>query len=203
MSTKPVLWEERRVSPERVTFDTTGDRRIRGVPVTFNTVSRVLMSQRIGPFRERILPSAVDRVLSSGAEVKALWNHNESEVLGSRQAGTLTLRKMARGLEMDLDPPRWASRYVESVERGDVNGMSFGFLVPEGGDEWDFHTDDGVPLRSVGDMVFREVSITAFPAYEGTSVEVSQRSVDLFLERQAHGVPYEWRSKFHDIMQDR
>jgi len=199
MSTKDVAFEERRVSPERVSVDTSGDRHLRGVAVTFNTISKVLMSERIGPFRERILPSAVDRILSSGAEVKALWNHNESEVLGSRRAGTLGFRKMPRGLEIDLDPPKWASRYVESVERGDVDGMSFGFLVPRDGEHWDFDTDDGLPLRSVKDMAFREVSITAFPAYEGTSVEVSQRSLEMFLELRPSVSGYNWREKWHEI----
>jgi hypothetical protein len=189
---------EERTSSERLSTDQSG-RRLSGLAIPFNRTSHVISDERIGRFREMILPQAVDRVLSTGREVKALWNHDQSEVLGSRTAGTLTLNKTARGLLIEIDPPKWAGHYVETVERGDVNRMSFGFKVVEGGEEWDFRTGDGLPLHTVSDMVFREISITAFPAYDDTSVQVSQRSIDLFLECQSR-VPYQWRAKFAELM---
>lgn len=196
------VFEERRVSPERLTIDTSIDRRLRGRAITFNKISKVVVDPRIGRHRERILSTAVDRVLTSGAEVKALWNHDQSQVLGSRRAGTLVLSKGVNGLLMELEPPRWASRHVETVERGDVDGMSFAFQIPTPeGEEWDFRTSDGIPLRTVKDMIFREISIVTFPAYDDTSVVVSQRSIDAFLEQQPHGAPYNWRAKWHEMSQ--
>ncbi len=195
-----MTFEERRVSPERIAIDTSIDRKLRGRAITFNALSKVVSHPRIGPFRERILPEAVDRTLSGGADIKALWNHDTNKVLGSRRAGTLSLTKTIHGLQIEIDPPKWAAGYVETVERGDVDGMSFQFFVPsEDGEEWDFRSLDGLPLRSVRDMVFREISITPFPAYDHTSVEVSQRSIDTFLHIRPDQ-PYDWRSKYHQIM---
>jgi HK97 family phage prohead protease len=195
-------FEERRISSDRVMVDAAVDRHLRGRAVTFNSWSKVMLDKQIGPFRERILSSAVDRVMASGAEVKALWNHNDSDVIGSRRAGTLLLHKSPQGLMIDIDPPKWASRYVETVERGDVDAMSFNLLVPPDGEEWDYRTSDGIPTRSVHDMVFREISIVPFPAYDNTSVEVSQRSIEFFLAHKPDGPVYDWRSRFSEIMRN-
>ncbi len=193
--------EERRIAPERIMVDVSQDRRLRGRAITFNNLSGVIMNPRIGPFRERILPDAVNRTLTGSADVKALWDHDSREVLGSRKAGTLLLTKSVRGLLIEIDPPKWANKYVETVERGDVDGMSFAFGVPTpDSEEWDFRSGDGIPIRTVKDMVFREVSITPFPAYADTEVVVSQRSIDLFLEIQSHVAhAYNWRSRWHEI----
>ncbi len=186
---------ERRASVERVSVD---ERRLRGRAITFNSLSKVIVHPRIGPFREQILPDAVNRTLKGSADVKALWDHDTREVLGSRKAGTLVLTKTLRGLDIEIDPPKWAAKYVETVERGDVDGMSFRFLVPDqSGESWDFGSRDGIPVRSVKDMIFREITITPFPAYEDTTVEVSQRSIDFFLEQ--HRPAYNWRAKYQEI----
>ena len=66
-------------------------------------------------------------------------------------------------------------------------------------EEWDFRTADGIPLRTVHDMVFKEVSITPEPAYENAMVEISKRSVDIFLQYQQAPKSYDWRSKLHEI----
>lgn len=193
--------EERRSSVERVTVDTTHDRKLRGRAITFNSLSKVIVHPRIGPFREQILSDAVDRTLKGTADVKALWDHDTREVLGSRKAGTLILTKTRRGLDIEIDPPKWAAKYVETVERGDVDGMSFHFMVPDqSGESWDFGSRDGIPVRSVKDMIFREITITPFPAYDDTSVEVSQRSIDLFLEQ--HRPSYNWRKLYHEIVNE-
>jgi HK97 family phage prohead protease len=193
--------EERRASPARITVDTLQDRRLRGRAITFNSLSKVIVHPRIGPFREQILSDAVNRTLKGSADVKALWDHDTREVLGSRKAGTLILTKTIRGLDIEIDPPKWAAKYVETIERGDVDGMSFNFVVPnEAGESWDFGSRDSIPIRSVKDMIFREITITPFPAYDDTSVEVSQRSIDLFLEQ--HRPPYNWREKYHQMQMD-
>jgi uncharacterized protein len=191
--------EERRLARDRVTIDLSQDRRLRGRAITFHSLSKVMFHPGIGPFRERILPQAVNRTLTGSADVKALWDHDTREVLGSRNAGTLVLTKTPKGLDLEIDPPKWASRYVETVERGDVDGMSFGFVVMPGedGEEWDLATADGIPIRSVKDMLFREVSVTPFPAYNDTDVGVSQRSIDLFLGVQRKvKASYNWREKW-------
>lgn len=175
--------QELRFATNRASVDRSEGRRITGTPIVFNSVSKIMRDRQIGQFRELIRPEAVDRQLRSGDHVKALWNHNADLVLGNTKAGTLSLRKMSAGLSMTIHPPRWAEPQLETIERGDVDGMSFSFGVPEDGDEWDYDSD-GMPLRTVHDMTFSEVSVVAFPAYPATSVTVSQRSLDAFVEVQ-------------------
>jgi HK97 family phage prohead protease len=151
-----------------------GDRRIRGTAIVFNS-----RSVNLGGFHEVILPGAVDRTLTEAMDVHAFWNHDSGEVLGRTRAGTLQLRKGQRGLDVIIDPPSWADKILESIRRGDVTGMSFGFRVPEGGDDWRMG-DDGMPLREVHDMIVSEVSIVSKPAYQSTNV--SARSLDALRE---------------------
>ena len=72
-----------------------------------------------------------------------------------------------------LDPdhnPR-ASEAYSAVTRGDMTGMSFAFIVNE--EKWeDLDTDK--PLRRITGLrnIF-EVSLVAFPAYPGTSVQAA------------------------------
>ena len=190
---------EERSSSNRAMVERAEGRRIIGTPIVFNSLSHVLRDKYIGPFRERIRPEAVDRTMNKAMSVKALWNHNSDMVLGNTRAGTLALRKMSNGLFMTLDPPRWADPQMESIERGDVDGMSFAFGTTEGGDEWDFDTEDGIPIRDVIDMTFKEVSIVAFPAYPATEVSLSQRSLDNYSEVHStrRGMSIDFARKLH------
>lgn len=191
---------ERRFAQTRAIVDRDEGRHIRGDAIVFNSLSQVLYHKYIGQFRERILPEAVDRTLRDGTAVKALWNHNADLVLGSTKPGTLLLRKTPTALRIDINPPSWADPQLETIERGDVDGMSFAFHVSEEGDVWDFETSDGIPQRDIIDMNFSEVSIVAFPAYGATTVGVSQRSLDAFTEvraeRMGHSVA--WLRKVHE-----
>lgn len=188
--------EQRDAGTRMVVEETdTGQRVLRGMPIVFNSLSHVLFDPFIGRFREIIEPAAVDRTLRANTSVKALWNHNSDLVLGNTRAGTLALRKGSMGLQMELRPPAWAGPQVESVQRGDVDGMSFAFGVAEDGEEFG-EGDDGIPVRYIRDMTFKEVSIVAFPAYPATSVTVSQRSLDRFNETMK-GMTIDFARKLH------
>lgn len=150
------------------------DRKIRGTAIVFNS-----RSVDLGGFTEIILPEAIDRTLREGLDVRALVDHESGKVIGRTKAGTLLLRKTRKGLEVEIDPPdtSYARDLLESVERGDISGMSFGFRVVS--DEW--RMLDGEAVREVTDMIVSEVSVVAFPAYEATDVSVAQRSLQSFL----------------------
>lgn len=131
----------------------------------------IVVNQRsldLGGFFEIILPEAIDRTIAEGLDVRALWNHDPSVILGRSSAGTLTFRKDLKGLAVTIEPPRWAGRYLETIERRDVTGMSFAFNALD--DDW--HLDNGDPIREVLDMRVREVSPVSFPAYPQTDVDV-------------------------------
>lgn len=174
---------ERRFSGE-CRADLSEGRRITGYAIRFNS-----RSVDLGGFVEIIRPEAVKRSLRS-PDVHAYWNHNSDRVLGRTGAGTLQIRSDSKGLAVDIDPPRWADDILESIERGDVTGMSFGFRVPDGGDEWEMDEDAGLVLRTVHDMVIREVSPVSKPAYPSTEVQVSQRSLDALREFQRSTAAY-------------
>lgn len=169
---------ERRYALGEVRIDTDGDRKIRGLAIVFNS-----RSVDLGGFIEIIKPEAVDRTLREGLDVRALVDHDTSKILGRTRAGTLQLRKTRQGLEVLIDPPNTtaARDILESMERGDVTGMSFGFRTVS--DDW--RMEDGEPLREVTDMIVSEVSIVTFPAYPATDVQVAQRSLGAFM--QEHG----------------
>jgi uncharacterized protein len=137
------------------------------------------LSEDLGGFRERVRVGAFTRSLRDGADVRALIDHKPSEILGRTKAHTLTLRPTARGLLAYIDPPNTtrARDLMESIRRGDIDGMSFGFKTV--GDEW--HTEDGVEIRDLCDVDLFDVSVVTFPAYPST--EVGLRSLAAYRDR--------------------
>lgn len=117
-------------------------------------------------FREVISPGAFSGTL--GGDVMALVHHDRSRVLGRTTAGTLRLKEDETGLAVEIDLPDTSDGrdMAISIERGDVSGMSFGFMVTK--QTWD-ETGD-VPTRTIEAVDLIEVTVTAFPAYADTSI---------------------------------
>jgi HK97 family phage prohead protease len=127
---------------------------------------------------ESIAPGAFDESLKQDRDVKALWNHDPTKVLGSTRAGTLRLAADPAGLSFEVDLPgtSYAADLRHLVERRDVASMSFGFL--EGEDEWSV-APDGRQLRThtrVKRLV--EVSPVSIPAYDGTDCYLRHLTFD-------------------------
>lgn len=121
-----------------------------------------------GLFVEKIAPGAFARSLKT-ADVVALMAHDYGRVLGRTSSGTLTLSEDRQGLRftLDVDPstPDGATA-LGLVGRRDIKGCSFGFRVLA--ESWQ-ETDD-LPVRTLTDIDLVEITLTAFPAYEDTSV---------------------------------
>jgi len=130
------------------------------------------LSEDLGGFREKIAPGAFAHALKG--DTYLFWNHNADIVLGRKKAGTLKLSEDKRGLKIEAKPPEWAKSYVETLQRGDVSSMSFGFIAES--DEWD-HKKNIRTLTKIAELP--EVSIVPFPAYSATNVEVALRSKEL------------------------
>jgi HK97 family phage prohead protease len=126
----------------------------------------------IGEFIEVIRPRAFAETVASD-DIRALWNHDSSIVLGRTAAGTLRLEDRTEGLWFELELPKTQAGddALVSIRRGDVTGMSFGFLVPAGGDRV-LRTTRGI-LREINKVKLYEVSPVTFPAYQGTSVSAA------------------------------
>lgn len=120
---------------------------------------------------ETIERGAFARVLSTGSDVKVLWNHDSNIVLGSTANGTASLREDDMGLwgsvEINENDQEAVNAYAR-ISRGDVDGCSFGFDIARMEDWWD---DDGVYHTKITEVdPLYEVSPCTFPAYKGTSI---------------------------------
>ncbi len=126
-------------------------------------------SEPIFDFVEVIQPGAFKRSLAGGADVRALVEHDPGRIIGRRSAGTLTLSEDDRGLKFDITPPdtQVGRDIVTSIDRGDIDGASFGFRVAPGGSEW--RTEQEITVRTLSDVDVFDVSPVAFPAYPATS----------------------------------
>lgn len=151
--------ERRKVeSPVEIRVD--GEiRKVAGYGAVFNSETVIG-----GRFREVILPGAFKRAVSG--DVFSFFNHDESKVLGRTSSGTLRISEDSNGLRYEVDlPDTTAARDLRvSMDRGDVNGSSFMFDVPDGGDEWTLNSGD-LPLRTIREANLYEVGPVTMPAY--------------------------------------
>jgi HK97 family phage prohead protease len=119
-------------------------------------------------FLESVKRGAFRKVLSAGADVRFLINH-EGLPLARTASGTMKLKEDARGLLVDaeLAPTTLAQDLSVLVERGDVSQMSFGFRV--GKHEIEEDEETGAVKRTITEFSeLYDVSPVTFPAYEGT-----------------------------------
>lgn len=140
---------------------------ITGYAAVFNSLSVPMWG-----FREKIAPGAFAKNLATNPDVRALFNHDPSLILGRTKARTLSLREDERGLWIENEPPASPNgkNVLEAIRRGDVDQMSFGFSVPEGGDKWDFSADGKNDVRTLLQVNLFDVSPVTFPAYPETTV---------------------------------
>ncbi len=125
-------------------------------------------------FYEYITPTAFNKTLADGADVRAFMNHDTNKLLGRVKNNSLRLRSDEFGLHIECELP--ATSYAEDVYnliRGSYNtGLSFGFSTIQ--DRWEEKEEDGrlVPVCYLLEVRLYEVSFcVSFPAYEGTSSE--------------------------------
>lgn len=149
---------------------------------------------------EVILPGAFADVLSD--DVRALTNHDTSQVLGRTSAGTLTLREDARGLwgSVRINPgDRCALDLYARVQRGDVDQCSFGF---DGGStvERRIPKEDGTVRWEIEKITkLYEVSVCTFPAYEDTGVSAREAEIREIKSRELDAWREAQRRKLHPL----
>jgi len=128
------------------------------------------LSEDLGGFKEKIRKGAFANSIKKD-DIKLLFNHDPNYVLGRNKNGTLKLEEDEHGLKIEATPPEtsFAKDLINLMERGDVDQMSFGFIVNE--DEWDT-ADKENPIRTLIDVELFDTSIVVYPAYKQTSVNV-------------------------------
>jgi HK97 family phage prohead protease len=168
---------ERRVLPTEFEFRTKGDSLvIEGYAYRFHK-----RSQNLGGFVEQVLPGA-GADAAQNDDIRALFNHDASKILGRNTSGTLRLAEDSEGLPYEITADIRQS-YVQdlaiALERGDVNNSSFGFRAIE--TDWGL-TEDEFPLRSIVKMGLFDVSPVTYPAYLSSSSGLGQRAIESFYE---------------------
>ena len=118
---------------------------------------------------EEIAPTAFDAVAED--DVRAVVDHrlDADALLGRRAAGTLRteIDRVGVHVEIDLPDTRTAVDLAALVERGDIDGMSFGVFPGE----WATAPVDGGELtRHTAFSRWVDVSVVVIPAYGDTNV---------------------------------
>jgi uncharacterized protein len=154
--------ERRYMSTGELRVDADASPKITGYAAVFNQWADIG-----GWFRESIKPGAFKKSIKEN-DIRALWNHDPSYVLGRNKSGTLKLREDDKGLAVEIDPVQatWANDLLASMRRGDVSQMSFGFTVNKADVNYD--ADE----RVLEDVTLFDVSVVTYPAYPTTSAEV-------------------------------
>ena len=167
----------------RAESDQKGNKKISGYAAVFEKFSQVIYN-----FKEKIAKGAFAETINGG-DVRALWSHNTDLVLGRTRAGTLRLKEDDYGLffELDLPDTSTGNDAFTLIKRGDVTGMSFGFSVEK--ESWEQGKEGNPHVRTLEKVALFEVSPTAFPAYEATSVQARD------LSQLVKEVEVEWAEK--------
>ena len=130
----------------------------------------------MGWYQETIDKGALDD--TDLKDVRLLINHNTDMIPLARsrnnnENSTMQLEKNDNGLgiraNLDTENNVEAKNLYSAIDRGDISGMSFMFLVNE--DKWE-DVDSDYPTRHIlGISKVFEVSAVTFPAYEATTLE--------------------------------
>lgn len=148
-----------------------------------------VMSADGAPFRETILPQAFVEAVKTKDPIDFYAEHDAQKLLATTVNHSLTLRADDDGLYMEaqiLDTNDGRDTY-ELIKSGVITSMSFGFIVLD--DEWDRsggRFDDGIPLRTVREIILKEVSAVRFPAYLSSSIEA--RGLEELKELEHRGI---------------
>jgi HK97 family phage prohead protease len=150
---------------------------ISGYAIVFNK-----WSQDLGGFKEIIEPGAVSRA-NNFHGVVSIFNHDANYILG-RVPDTMKVTVDDYGVRFDVTVPDTAfgNMVRTAVERGDVNGCSFGFTIAADGDSWT-KNKAGLWERTIKRFAkIYDLSPVVFPAYLDTSVSINP---DELAKRQA------------------
>ena len=143
---------------------------IEGVPIVFDKKCDM------GCFEEYISRDALSK--TDMKDVRFLVNHNIEMTPLARSRNnnansTMQMEVKEDGMHirvnLDTENNTDAKNLYSAIQRGDVSGMSFMFIVR--GDKWE-KLDSDYPKRTITDIekIF-EVSAVTFPAYEATSIK--------------------------------
>jgi HK97 family phage prohead protease len=149
------------------------DGKLYGVAAPFSSETTIGDVEH-GGWREEVAPGAFKKTISEGHTI-ILCDHRMDQPLARTDAGTLTLRETARGLEFEANPvdTSYSRDLQANIRAGNKGGMSIGFEPIK--DDW--YDDQGKPSdrfcgsrRVLREVRLPEISVVTNPAYRDTSV---------------------------------
>lgn len=142
---------------------------LRGYVNAVDRESRMMHSERLGRFIEKVSPGTFAKALERSPAVPVLFNHDETRRLAVAGDGHTRLKEDAVGLFVETEVRD--AEIADKARRKKLTGWSFAFRLRAGGEELEQRAD-GVTLRRLTDFDLKDVSILDIkPAYIGTSVE--------------------------------
>ena len=160
-----------------------GGHEISGYAIVFNQPSEDL------GFIEYITPGALDKV--DLKQLLLLYGHDFNNILARADSGTLTAKVDDKGLFFNAKIPNTTlgTDVFNNIENGNIKGASFRFDVAEDGDEW--NTDENGQLIHTVTQISNlpEISLTPYPAYSETSVQIERSKENYLSERENKQMP--------------
>ena len=160
----------------RAVNNSDGTYSVSGYAVVFNQPSQPL------PFIEYISRDALNDVDFS--KTLLLYAHDYNKILARADSATLKTEIDDTGLKFTAQIPdtTLGTDTFKNIQAGNVKGCSFGFTIANGGDRWDTR-QDGTTVHYVDKIdTVSELTLTAIPAYEETSVSAQvKRDLEQYL----------------------
>lgn len=120
--------------------------------------------------RDVVVPGAFKRTLAEhdakNTRPPMLWQHDLREPVGTFS----TIREDKKGLYVEgtllVDEDATAKRVYAHMKAGSVRGLSIGYYIATGGDEW----DDAKAVRRLKDIDLHEISLVTIPMNDSARV---------------------------------
>lgn len=152
---------------------------VEGYALRFNT-----WSENLGNFIETITPEALKN--TELKDVRLLFNHDWSNVLGRQSAKTLELEVDEVGLRFKAKLPNTTlgKDLYEQIRTNNINQCSFEFTLDKDGEDVKYDSKESIYKRTVKAIKrIREISIVSLPAYESSDVAIALRSIEQLEKR--------------------
>lgn len=150
---------------------------VSGVAIVFDSPSADM------GFTEYIDREAITEDLINNSDIFALLDHSFEKVLARSKNGngSLHLEVKEDGLHFSYQIPNtiWGQELREHINRSEIEGNSFGFVVKE--DEWS-KDSEGKYIRHIKKIDLVEISAVYMPAYPQT--EIAMRGLESFKKEQ-------------------
>lgn len=154
---------------------------------------------------ETKLYDGIFEIISKGAfsetlnrDIRGLWNHQSSMVIGRTSNSTLELKEDDKGLFARIKLPKttYADDLLELIKEGYVNQCSFGFEID---DEIPEELANGDIRWRINKVTLHEVSVVTFPAYEDTTVSAREKDLQEMKTRKFETVKVKAKQKLEGL----